>query len=73
MAIVVSSRPLVYHFHLQTTSVTTSHGPDRGENNREILESLGYDADQINKLVDEGVISKVQGPKNPRVEVIKGE
>ena len=32
-----------------------------------------YDADQINKLVDEGVISKVQGPKNPRVEVIKGE
>lgn len=34
--------------------------------------SLGYDPDQIEKLTEEGVISKAQGPKNPRVQVIKG-
>ena len=47
--------------------------PDLGENNKEILASLGYDPDQIEKLTEEGVISKAQGPKNPRTEVIKGE
>ena len=46
---------------------------DLGENNKEILASLGYDPDQIEKLTEEGVISKAQGPKNPRTEVIKGE
>lgn len=60
-------------FSLANYKPDYKHAPDLGENNREILESLGYDADQINKLVDEGVISKVQGPKNPSVEVIKGE
>ena len=40
---------------------------------KEILASLGYDPDQIEKLTEEGVISKAQGPKNPRTEIIKGE
>ena len=43
------------------------------QNNKEILASLGYDPDQIEKLTEEGVISKAQGPKNLRTEVIKGE
>src|SRR5699024_6011106 len=47
--------------------------PDLGKNNKEILASLGYDPDQIEKLTEEGVISKAQGPKNPRTEIIKGE
>ena len=47
--------------------------PDLGENNKEILASLGYDPDQIEKLTEEGVISKVATPKNPRVQVIKGK
>ncbi|MBP2058282.1 formyl-CoA transferase [Lactobacillus colini] len=47
--------------------------PDLGENNKEILESLGYNADQIQDLVEKGVISKAKGPKNPRTQVIKGE
>ena len=47
--------------------------PDLGENNKEILNSLGYDADQIEDLVSKGVISKAKGPKNPRTQVIKGE
>ena len=34
------------------------------------LIGLGYDADQIEDLVNKGVISKAKGPKNPRVHVI---
>ena len=45
--------------------------PDLGENNNEILESLGYNAAQINDLVEKGVIAKPRKPKNPRREVIK--
>lgn len=47
--------------------------PDLGENNKEILTALGYDADQIEELVNKGVISKAKTPKNPAVKVIKGE
>ena len=47
--------------------------PDLGENNKEILTALGYDAGQIEELVEKGVISKAQGPKNPAVKVIKGK
>ena len=47
--------------------------PDLGENNVEVLSALGYDADEINDLVEKGVISKARGPKNPRREVIKGK
>ena len=49
---------------------TYDRAPDLGENNKEILTELGYDADQIEDLVNKGVISKAKGPKNPRVHVI---
>ncbi len=42
--------------------------PDLGENNKEILSSLGYDPDQIEKLTEEGVISKL---KALRIHVFK--
>ena len=45
--------------------------PDLGENNKEILSSLGYDPEQIEELVAKGVISKVEKPHNPRTKVIK--
>ena len=47
--------------------------PDLGENNDEILESLGYDPEQIKDLAAKGVISNKLEPKNPRTQVIKGE
>lgn len=60
-------------FSLSNYKPDYKRAPDLGENNKEILTALGYDADQIEKLAEEGVISKEQGPKNPRVQVIKGE
>ena len=49
---------------------TYKRAPDLGENNKEILSSLGYDSEQIEELV-KGVISKVEKPHNPRTKVIK--
>lgn len=60
-------------FTLSNYKPDYKRAPDLGENNKEILSSLGYDPDQIEKLTEEGVISKAKGPKNPRTEVIKGE
>lgn len=59
-------------FSLANYKPDYKRAPDLGENNKEILASLGYDPDQIEKLTEEGVISKAQGPKNPRVQVIRG-
>lgn len=60
-------------FSLSNYKPDYKRAPDLGENNKEILASLGYDPDQIEKLTEEGVISKAAGPKNPRTQVIKGE
>lgn len=59
-------------FSLANYKPDYKRAPDLGENNKVILASLGYDPDQIEKLTEEGVISKAQGPKNPRIQVIKG-
>lgn len=59
-------------FNLANYKPDYKRAPDLGENNKEILASLGYDPDQIEKLTEEGVISKAQGPKNQRFQVIKG-
>lgn len=45
--------------------------PDLGENNNEVLTSLGYSADQIKQLEADGVISAASHPSNPAVQVIK--
>lgn len=60
-------------FSLSNYKPDYKRAPDLGENNKEILASLGYDPDQIEKLTEEGVISKAAGPKNPRTQVIKGK
>lgn len=60
-------------FTLSNYKPDYKRAPDLGENNKEILESLGYTDDQIAEMADKGVISKAQGPKNPAVKVIKGE
>lgn len=57
-------------FSLSNYKPAYDRAPDLGENNKEILTELGYDADQIEDLVNKGVISKAKGPKNPRVHVI---
>ena len=60
-------------FTLSNYKPDYKRAPDLGENNKEILTSLGYDPDQIEDLVNKGVISKVEKPSNPRTEVIKGK
>ena len=60
-------------FTLSNYKPDYKRAPDLGENNVEVLSALGYDADEINDLIEKGVISKARGPKNPRREVIKGE
>lgn len=60
-------------FTLSNYKPDYKRAPDLGENNVEVLSALGYDADEINDLVEKGVISKARGPKNPRREVIKGK
>ncbi len=57
-------------FTLSNYTPSYDRAPDLGENNKEILTKLGYDPDQIEDLVNKGVISKAKGPKNPRVHVI---
>ena len=56
-------------FTLSNYKPDYKRAPDLGENNKEILTSLGYDPDQIEDLVNKGVISKVEKPSNPRTEV----
>ena len=60
-------------FTLSNYKPVYNAAPNLGENNKEILSSLGYDPDQINELVEKGVISKEKAPSNPRTQVIKGE
>lgn len=60
-------------FTLSNYKPDYKRAPDLGKNNKEILTSLGYDPDQIEDLVNKGVISKVEKPSNPRTEVIKGK
>ena len=57
-------------FTLSNYTPSYDRAPDLGENNKEILTKLGYDPDQIEDLVNKGVISKAKSPKNPRVHVI---
>ena len=58
-------------FTMSNYKPTYKRAPDLGENNKEILSSLGYDPEQIEELVAKGVISKVEKPHNPRTKVIK--
>ena len=44
--------------------------PDLGEHNAEILESLGYTADQVDQFTKAGVLEAPQTPSNPAVKVI---
>ena len=60
-------------FTLSNYKLVYNAAPNLGENNKEILSSLGYDPDQIDELVEKGVISKEKAPSNPRTQVIKGE
>ena len=62
-----------YHSPFSNYKPSYDRAPDLGENNKEILKSLGYDPEQIDELAEKGVISKARGPKNPAVHVIKGE
>ncbi len=45
--------------------------PDLGENNAEILEGLGYTAEQIAAMEQDGTLQQPQTPHNPAVQVIK--
>jgi formyl-CoA transferase len=45
--------------------------PDLGEHNAEILESLGYTADQVQQYTQAGVLEAPVTPHNPAVQVIK--
>lgn len=58
-------------FTMSNYKPTYKRVPDLGENNKEILSSLGYDPEQIEELVAKGVISKVEKPHNSRTKVIK--
>uniref|UniRef100_UPI0026F4057B CoA transferase n=1 Tax=uncultured Adlercreutzia sp. TaxID=875803 RepID=UPI0026F4057B len=44
--------------------------PDLGENNAEILEGLGYTADQVQQFTEQGVLEAPATPHNPAVKVI---
>ena len=44
--------------------------PDLGENNAEILESLGYTADQVQQFTESGVLQAPETPHNDAVKVI---
>ena len=47
-----------------------TRAPDLGENNAEILESLGYTADQVKEFTEKGVLEAPTTPSNPAVKVI---
>ena len=44
--------------------------PDLGEHNQEILESLGYTADQVSQFTQNGVLQEPQTPHNAAPKVI---
>lgn len=47
--------------------------PDLGEHNQEILEGLGYTAEQVEQFTNSGVLEAPQTPSNPAVKVITYE
>lgn len=58
-------------FSISNFTPDYTRAPDLGENNEEILEALGYSADEVAAFTDKGVLEAPSVPKNPRVEVIK--
>lgn len=57
-------------FTLSNFKPDYTRAPDLGENNAEILESLGYTADQVKEFTEKGVLEAPVTPSNTEEKVI---